>query len=626
VLALLAAGFSRPFFRAALPPSGETVSGKRVLALIDRSASMQRERLWEGALERVEVLLRELKPQDAAAVYLFDSGLVQVMGWDEWQGVAPSHRFPTVVGKLEGYSAGWLAAAPGEALIKAAELLIEFSTDQEGEWSEHQPMEIWLFSDLAEGGRLDGFQGYEWPSGLTVRIEPVVPKNPGNAGIHLVQPRSMFAAAQPRVRVVNSRDASQERFLLRFERVGSGNQQGPPVEVYLPSGQSRAFDFPFSLKAGETARVRLEGDPHEFDNTLHFHLPVAQPVRVVFAGVEKENDFTFFFLQAALKPAGEEFLSLKRQTPGPGMWEAFSEAGLIIVAASLDAPEAERLLGLAEEGRTVLMLLETGVENGERTHLPGFDPVELRKSDPNRYALIGEINFNHPLLLPFADPRFSDFTRIHFWRHRGLSEEALGGALVLARFDTGDPYLVHLPAGEGNVFIMTSGWDPSESQLALSSKFVPLLLSLIEQSGNMPSQKGFHLAGGSIDLPRELPRPVSVFDPEGGTVVIENQERLFFESDQPGIYRVAAGDEESRFAVNLSPSESQTAPVAVDQLEGLGLPLKGRLDHPAPTRQTEIKQAAIQLEQQQKIWKWMVVAALLFGLLETWLAGRRTGI
>src|SRR2546422_9429177 len=34
---------------------------------------------------------------------------------------------------------------------------------------------------------------------------------------------------------------------------------------------------------------------------------------------------------------------------------------------------------------------------------------------------------------PFADPRFSDFTKIHFWKHRQLQTDRLPGARILAR-------------------------------------------------------------------------------------------------------------------------------------------------------------------------------------------------
>ena len=52
-----------------------------------------------------------------------------------------------------------------------------------------------------------------------------------------------------------------------------------------------------------------------------------------------------------------------------------------------------------------------------------LDDVELPASPPKAsdYLLFGEIEFSHPLFAPFASPRYSDFTKIHFWKHRSLA-------------------------------------------------------------------------------------------------------------------------------------------------------------------------------------------------------------
>ena len=51
------------------------------------------------------------------------------------------------------------------------------------------------------------------------------------------------------------------------------------------------------------------------------------------------------------------------------------------------------------------------------------------------FQIFAEIDFSHPLFAPFADPRFSDFTKIHFWKYRRLEASALPDAHVVAKFD-----------------------------------------------------------------------------------------------------------------------------------------------------------------------------------------------
>ena len=38
------------------------------------------------------------------------------------------------------------------------------------------------------------------------------------------------------------------------------------------------------------------------------------------------------------------------------------------------------------------------------------------------YAMFGQMDFTHPLFAPFSDPRFGDFTKIRFWKHRKLRD------------------------------------------------------------------------------------------------------------------------------------------------------------------------------------------------------------
>ena len=67
VIGLLALAFARPFLPRATPapPPG---SGQRTVLLLDTSASMRREKLFDEARARVEKRIRDTKPGDEIAV------------------------------------------------------------------------------------------------------------------------------------------------------------------------------------------------------------------------------------------------------------------------------------------------------------------------------------------------------------------------------------------------------------------------------------------------------------------------------------------------------------------------------------------------------------------------------
>jgi hypothetical protein len=78
-------------------------------------------------------------------------------------------------------------------------------------------------------------------------------------------------------------------------------------------------------------------------------------------------------------------------------------------------------------------------------------------------------------------------------------------------------------------------------------------------------------------------------------------------------------------AVNLAAAESQTAPLPLDQLEALGVRM-GTTETPEDLRRVRERERQLQLEELehvQKLWRWGILAAIMFLLIETWVAGRR---
>jgi hypothetical protein len=238
--------------------------------------------------------------------------------------------------------------------------------------------------------------------------------------------------------------------------------------------------------------------------------------------------------------------------------------------------------------------------------------------------MLGEVDFKHPLFAPFADPRFSDFTKIHFWQYRRLDLATLPEARVLARFDSGDPAIAEIAVGAGRVLIFGSGWHPADSQLALSSKFVPLLYAALELGGGRPPETTPALVGASVRLPVEgLPSgaALTLKEPDGTTTNLPRGTVTYDAARMPGVYELAAGTERRRLAVNLDPAESRTSPLPADELERLGVPGIQMAVEPVREAQRQARLQNVELESRQKLWRWLLVAALVILLLETWLAG-----
>jgi hypothetical protein len=272
----------------------------------------------------------------------------------------------------------------------------------------------------------------------------------------------------------------------------------------------------------------------------------------------------------------------------------------------------------ARDGKIVVLPLTSAASGnllGNLLELPSLATPEAPVKD---YALLAQIDFRHPLFAAFADPRFSDFAKIHWWKYRRFDTAALAGAQTLAQFDSGDPAVVQVPLGKGSVIVFTSSWRPADSQLALSSKFVPLLQALLEQSSNLPPQKAQYFVGDEVPLPHS-PQPLTVTKPDHRDAAVASEAKFSY-TDQPGIYTVSPGTQ--RFVVNLSPEESRLAPFSTERLLALGVPLRTSHETPAETARREGRAQAVELENQQKLWRWLIVGALAVLLLETLFAGK----
>jgi hypothetical protein len=530
------------------------------------------------------------------------------------------------VNRLQEIKPSWAATSLGNALVTAAEAFEE--TDKK----EHALglRRIVVISDLQEGSKLEGLQGYEWPRGVEVVVESIGSMKHTNAGIQLLSTADEAAedssAASVRVRVTNSSDATREQFQVRWAN-GSTN-----IEVYVPPGQSRTLPLADSAtNSGD--RLVLMGDDADFDNSVHVIAAKTDEVRILFLGQEPESDSkqALYYLKRAFQETRRQKVGIvARSNNDPLTPLDLLGTQLIIVSDELPENRFDTVKQMLGEGRTVLLTMKTVSSAATLGRLLGVTSVAAEEAKSRNYSMLGQIDFQHPLFASFADPRFSDFTKIHFWKHRRLNAAQFPGARVLARFDgpEADPAIMQIPVGKGNVFALTFGWFPSDSQFALSSKFVPLLYSLMEQSGAIKVQPSQYTVGDSVDLSSlKTAQPLIIRKPDGAEAKISPGER-FSQTDLPGIYTVESVQPPVRFAVNLAAEESRTAPLPVETLERLGVPLKiqvtqtaTQLKRTATARQHVI---ATELENRQKLWRWLIVAALVVLMMETWLAGRLT--
>ena len=622
-LLLLAAGFARPFFNRnqATPPVGS--EGRQLILLVDTSASMQRAGVWDQARALAGKYVDQAGPGDEVAVFTFDRQPHRLITFAEWSGWAADQRAALARQRLATVSPGWLGTQLGLALTDTAEKFTEDSLDG-------KPVsrrELVLISDLQEGAKLDGLQGHDWPAGMSVTLEHVDTKPQSNAGIEIQN--AAGDASSVRVRVTNARDSSRDKFQLAWQAAAGKATAGAPMEIYLPPGQTRTFPTP-PLPAGTTtAELQLTGDEVDFDNHSYFAAPEPEHLTIAWFGPDagKNPQAMRYYLQRVFAETPARQVSvISPEVQSVFSPELLNQAAFAVIPGQLAPEEATATHDWLVRGKNALFVVTDVQSAASLAALTGLSTNAVSEATGD-YALFGTIDFTHPLFVPFAGPRFSDFTHIHFWKHRRLEIPTNSPARMLATFDDGAPALVQFPVGQGNLLVLTAGWNPADSQFALSSKFPPLMQALLDWSAaSVPARFQFE-TGETIPSPVVAGGAAVQWTKPDGTQTSLAAGTAFNETDAPGIYTATFGDKRRQFAVNLPLEESRTAPMSPDELSRLGVPLQMPSEIPqAQAQQRQIHLQRAELENQQKVWRWLIVGVLVVMLgeiiLSGWLARR----
>lgn len=608
-LALLGFAFTRPFLRENSLLSISDLPRRRVAILIDNSASMRRADLWQQALQTAQRELDDLAPQDDVAVFAFSDQLQTIAPFPSEHVAATESAIDVARSELKKLQPTWQIGDLGRALATLAGEL-DAASDVQQSLADPQ---IVVISDFQKGTKLDGLTGYDWPERVRIIPRPLALKKTTNANARLLISRD--EDSEPRVRVVNAANSSGDQFFVSWFDARK-NASPKETAIYVPPGESRVLRLPRSEDNLQSDRVVLRGDDQDFDNTFYVTPPRKQEVTLVYAGDDAVDDAQGMQYYLRLACSGDPLRQVTvREVPKDKSFD-FAASRIAVVTRQLSESDVAAIKEFVTNGG-VLLLAPTEAAAATLPQL--LDDVTLERPKEVRegdFALLGEIDFTHPLFAPLSGPRYNDFTKIHFWRHRLLSLKPDSQTAVLVRFDDGSPWLLARSLGKGTIFAFTSSWSPDDSQLAVSSKFVPIIGNLLDiASGSTRPLEGLTIGDA---LPVVAGNTVTT--PGGGKVPAGEGDFKFSQTSEPGLYRTGAGDTEQLFAVNLPASESDTAAMQLEQLDQLGVrrtaavAREERLSRMRQERDTE-------LEGRQKVWRWLLVGSLLFLIGESLWAG-----
>lgn len=620
ILLLLAAAFARPYLESALGTFDGETNPPCHFFLLDASASMKRGQAWEDARAILRRQLEQIETNARAAAYTFDTQLRPLITFEQWDDASPNGRVARLLNRANQISPSWKATHLGNALLAAVDFLQESTLPGE----ENQDWRIHVIGDLQSGMLRDGLQGFEWPKHCAVELHPVAVEGNTNVGLHPMPSTDGWEEHETaRIRISNTASSTAETFRLGWARQGRENSPVSPMEVYLPPGKNLVMNAPPEPVDFPPDVLRILGDDHDFDNTI-WQVPFrARESKVLYLGqpADSNPDTLLFYLEKAFQQTRRHAVSVEVFPPDRLLpQESVENLRLIVIGDPLTPALAEQVSRLNAAGATTLIVLhQASLETTLQAILQ--DPAIFVTTSPSQnYALFGQIDFQHPLFSSFADPRFSDFTKIRFWSLSRLHLENSEIAKTIARFDDGLPAIVQFSRGSGSLFATAFGWQPKHSGFALSTKFVPFLYALLDFGAETSQIQSHYFVGQEVNLSSLADAgTVSIQTPSGDLIPLNDDSR-FRETSEPGIYTIQTAESYIRFAVNLHPSESDTAPILEETLLGLGIPLRQTISSETTNplmEETKRKLKAAEIENSQKFWRWIVGAALLVAVLET---------
>lgn len=632
-ICLLALAFARPFFRSQAEAANEQNQGREIVILLDNSASMQREDLWERGIITLTKLIDQVEPADQVSLLTFDDSTSVVIRQKEWQNLEPSSRKKFVLETLEEIQPTDAGTNLGSAMIFAANHL------QQKRGGQPATKRLMVISDFQTGSHWEELNGFTWPEDLAVWMMPVTAEAQTNATAHFVG-GTPHSDKHLQVRVTNNSLSTDEQFQLVLTDEFSNSTDAPiheekPYDVYVSPGQSRVIQIPFDSELDRLDRLILAGDEQKFDNVSYFAKRSKWDVTVLFVGKEEQSgpDSLRFFLDPVFPSTANRNVEIVEWSEDdiepPVDLESLS---LVIIGSRLTEDQLSwTRTWLHEGGRAIFVARDTD-HAGQLHDLIEADSLPIREADVVDYEMLQAVDLSHPVFSPFDDPRFADFSKLRFWRYREFDLSALPEAKVLASFESGSPAIFEIDYGKGKLTAFAAGWNRSDSDLAVWSKFVPMMNGLLEYLGRRAVFPTQYFVGDEIKLEqfRFDNAEIAIRLPNGKTISASQNDSL--KLNAKGLYTFAPSEQQFaaadaiRIAVNIPPDESKTAPVSSELLLAAGVPIESysamQISQPANSQSTR-QLMNQELESQQKLWKWILLAAITILFIETGLAAKR---
>lgn len=614
IFALLALVFARPFFPETPLPFVSAREDQSVVFLVDASYSMQYQDLFERARQEVLNRIEAGGPDDEFAIIAFSDVARQLT------------ELTTDRALLRGAVQNALAVSnrPTDYYrpLRMAEEVLQ--------GARHANRSVVLLSDFQASGWTGALENWKLGAGIDFVPVKLSEGEPENAYLEAVELRQQRVGGAVGVRFdarVAAQGAAAER--ANTASLALGGQVVERRTVEPPVSGRISFQRQAGREGFAQGELTLAEDDLTIDNTFYFTYAVqGRPSILSIDGVTGGTSRDAFYLGSAFDLGEEGLYTFTSGGPERLSRSGLQPHGMVFVSnvARLNQAQVNALTSYVDRGGSLVLSF------GPQADVAAYDPV-LRElgigSIDGRNAIrdvqdvpaiIGDVDLRHPVFDLFAASGTTVILRPTFRRYVEITPDA--SARVVGRYDTGDPFLIERTLGQGKVLVYTSTFNTDWTDFPLQEMYVPFVYQLAKHGLSSGGERRLFTVGDAVPLRGRPGAQWEVRAPGDRLYRVtanDEGEGFFRETETPGHYIAASGGERFYFSINVDPVESNLE--ARDTEEAYAAVVD-----PTRLRQAAQPGAGLQeatgVEQDQKLWKYLLLAVIALFLLETYLANR----
>jgi len=499
---LLAFTMARPVWKGARQLLGDAKTS--TIAIMDNSYSMQASRAGQTnfslACDEATRVINNLKRGSEVQVVLMGQGgssLFEAPTYD-------TARASQAIGKLDaGYGTATVpqalefAAGQFEKMHESSRSLVVFT--------DFQRVSFEATEDAYLGREIDRLKKMPYPP--TITFFNIGQEVRDNVAVESLEFSKLMIGVGQKVQVrANLHNFGEANYpdLRVYFRVDGREKLASQVALHPHAGAQVLFSHAFETAGSHVVEVYADADPLKADNSFLASIPVRDKLPVLLINgdpgtepLKGETDFAEIALQpySAGKVDLADLISTSVVKPEDLTANALSKASVVLMAnvRKLDDGQLHALEEFVKNGGGLLLFPGNRIDTSWYSKSlfkegKGLLPLDLGslagdlKEDGPTVSIVGQ-RYENPALELFNDPRngsFSDIAIKLWFKYKDAAAQP-GAAVqptILARLDSGDPFLVEKPFGEGRVIACSTAVDADWSNLPMAPAYLPLLQRL----------------------------------------------------------------------------------------------------------------------------------------------------